>query len=281
MKKLIVYATGGLSNRVFPIVSSIVLANKHQRELFIFWPNDRICLGNFSDLYDKEIKRITVEGLEQLNDDNTKYHVKHDATTTNDNSIYGRTFLTNKRGEGKTLVDQPIDFDGPHDILIADNFYLNDVSEDENKQSLLSLKFKDKFINKSNELSEELGLNKSVIGVHARGTDFNPDVSFYQNAITNIVTNNNEQKIFICSDDDVLENSLYNMYPNNIIRRVKDNYTVKNNPGITKWSNNIKITSNMMGDSAIDLLLLSKTNLTVYNKLSTFGLYAHTLSENL
>lgn len=281
MKKLIIYATGGLSNRIFPIASGIILAEKHQRELFIFWPNDSICLGNFSDLYHKEIKRIDMEELKNLNDDNTKYHVKYDATTTNDNSIYGRTFLTNKRIEGKTLVNKPINFDGSHDILIADNFYLNGISEDENKQSLVSLKFKDKFINKANELSESLGLNKSVFGVHARGTDFNPNLSFYQNEIINIVTNNNKQKIFICSDDDTLENTLYEMYPNNIIRRLKDNYTLKNNPEVSEWSNNIKVTADMMEDSAIDLLLLSKTNLTVYNKLSTFGLYAHTLSEKL
>ena len=281
MKKLIIYATGGLSNRIFPIASGIVLATMYNRELFIFWSNyDSVCLVNFSDLYTNDMNFISMEELEGLDDENVKYHIKHDATITNDNKIYGRTFLDKKRSQGKAIINKTIDFEGVHDILIADNFYLNEISNDKNKKSLLSLNFKEKFINKSNELSEILGLDKSVIGIHARGTDFNPDVNFYKNEIINIITQNNNQKLFICSDDANLENILYNMYPNNIIHRIKDNYTIKNNPNNSKWSNNIKITSSIMEESIIDLLLLSKTDLRVYNHRSVFGLYAHTLSKN-
>jgi hypothetical protein len=279
MKKLIIYTSGGLSNRIFPIASSISLSKKYNRELLIYWPIDRCCLGHFNDLYDTELNFIDDVFLNTLIDDETEYHTKHHASVINSRDTYGRTFLSNKLDGGKVLINRPINFEGDSDILLLDNNFMSTVTYEENISELQNLKFKEDIINKSNELNSVIGLDKSVVGIHARGTDFNPDINFYVNQINQVLGENIDTKFYISSDDNILEDTLIGRYPNNITRRVKTNYIEKHNENHQRWSNNIKITLPLMVESIIDMLLLSKTDFRIYNNLSTFAEYIKILSK--
>ena len=269
MKKLIIYCTGGLGNRMFPVTSGLVLAEQSQRELCLYWPKDRICSMGFGELYDNNIRVVDEDFLNNLDDAQTEYHAKYQASVVNDHTIYGRNFLNNKLSQGSVRVGSIIDtFSDVENLLISDNNFM-DISH---QSRVKDFNFKSTFVDKADRISQELGVNTSIMGVHARGTDFTPDINFYQTSINNLLNENPKQKIFVCSDDRVLENGLFTMFPNNLIFRSKENYTIR-------VSNGIDIDSSTLEDSIIDLLLLSKTNFRIYNPLSTFGLYAKLLSE--
>ena len=269
MKKLIIYCTGGLGNRMFPVSSGLVLAEQSQRELCLYWPKDRICSMGFEELYDNNIRVVDEDFLNNLDDTQTECHAKYHASVVNDHSIYGRNFLNNKLSQGGVMVGSIVDvFSDVENILVCDNNFLNGTDRNRVKD----FNFKSNFIDKSNKISHELGINTSIMGVHARGTDFTPDINFYQTSINNLLNDNPKQKIFVCSDDRNLESGLFTMFPNNLIFRSKENYTIRVSDGID-------IDSSTLEDSIIDLLLLSKTNFKIYNPLSTFGLYAKLLSE--
>jgi hypothetical protein len=270
MKKLIIYTTGGLSNRVLPIISAITLAKRYNRELLIYWPTDRACLCHFNDLYDTEFKFIDDIFLNTLNDSMIEYHVKYEASIVNDNKIYGRTFLFNKHNENKVNLDHTIDFGCDSDIMIMDNNFIHgSTTHEENVTELQNLKFKKSLVDEANKIGDSLGLDDSVVGIHARGTDFIIDISFYVNQINQVLSERGDTKLYIASDDKTLEDTLINQYPNNIIRRVKTNYMEKE----------YNRTLDRMEDSIIDLLLLAKTDFKVYNNLSSFTTYIKMLSE--
>jgi hypothetical protein len=270
VKKLIIYCTGGLGNRMFPVSSGLILAEQSQRELCLYWPKDRICSMGFEELYDNNIRIVDENFLNSLDDTQTEYHAKYQASVFNDHSIYGRHFLNNKLSQGSVRVGSIVDvFSDVENILVSDNNFM-DVSH---QSRVKDFNFKSTFMGKADKISHELGINTSIMGVHARGTDFTPDINFYQTSINNLLNENPKQKIFVCSDDRVLENGLFTMFPNNTIFRSKENYTIR-------VGNGIDIDSSTLEDSIIDLLLLSKTNFKIYNPLSTFGLYAKLLSED-
>ena len=126
MKKLIIYCTGGLGNRMFPVTSGLVLAEQSQRELCLYWPKDRICSMGFDELYDNKVRVVDEDFLNSLDDSTTQYHAKYQASVINDHSIYGRNFLNNKLSQGKVEVGSIVDaFSDADTILISDNNFLN------------------------------------------------------------------------------------------------------------------------------------------------------------
>ena len=120
-------------------------------------------------------------------------------------------------------------------------------------------------------LSEQFNLNKDVLGIHARATDFiGETLDKYEIAINSIINNNPSQKILFCSDSLEWETNIVNKYPNNIIVRLKKDYITKINEG-TGWINNAHTSEDSVIEGLIDIYLLSKTNFIMYNPNSTFA----------
>jgi len=277
MKSIILYCAGGLTNRIFPIASAKHFAKQAGRKLLIYWPLDFRCDGHFGSLYDDDLEFIDESFLLNLNDDETEYLVVYPETVANDASVYGRSFLADKNARGliQYRKSPPIDSE-TENILFCTNNFFGDI--DASRECLLNMKIKPSIIEEANLIATELQLDKTVLGVHARGTDFNMSQEQYMWEIKQF----NHYRVFICSDDELLESELYiqtrDCLEKSPIIRHKE-YVVKNNLSRPEWSGNAYTSSNALREAVIDLILLSKTDLRVIHKHSAYAQYARILAE--
>ena len=129
------------------------------------------------------------------------------------------------------------------------------------------------------EESNTLGLNKNIIGVHARGTDFNSPIDYYTNQIhTHIQKYGENIKFFLSTDDLNYDNIIKKNFGDKIISRNSRLHltkTQKNKP----WDYNFVISKEKSQDSIVDLFLLSQTNIQIYHPKSTFSEIALIMSN--
>ena len=276
MNKLICYATGGLGNRIFPLASAIEYAKSSNRKLYLYWPRDIRCDAAFTDLYDEEITLVDDAFLYNLKDDETRYYIRHQNSADNDLNLYKRGFLTSKQSTSPEIGQDP---EAPtvKNLVFSSNTFLNEVPLDTCKERVRQLKIKAHIRESIDTLANQLGLDKTVLGMHLRGTDFPPPVGWLEWLGDKIAVE--DSKIFVCSDDLGLERQAYYSFPNNIIIMEGKNYVTMKDPSKSSWQNNVYTSKDSLVDSLKDLYLLGKTKLSYYNNVSTFGAYAKILSE--
>lgn len=272
MKKIICYTSGGLCNRILPLLSLIKLNDVIDSELYLYWPVDRICGVKFDDIFEYKIKLIEVDFLESLSEKDTFYYCKYPESITNEINLYQRNFF--KKIIGLKLIahgdEQSILNTNKNNILIFSPTQLKFIDNFDFKFKFEQLKIKKDIISKANEIGENLQLNKNIIGAHLRGADFNKPFSIYLNQITKEIEQNKQCKIFISSGEKEIEERISQIYPHNIIRRNNKNFIKKYNENLP-WENNVVMNSNQVIDGLIDILLLSKTNFKIYDDTSTFA----------
>jgi len=277
LKKIIIYCGGGLSNRIFPVVSGIEFARMTGRELFIYWPVDRICTAKFNELYKDNLNVIEEDFLNNLNDEETEYHSRYIESVDNDFNLYGRSFYKNKLKSGKVKIGEIVKETNSKNICFFSNTFMRIIPNNLNEKNLRALEIVEDCKQSIEYFTKELGLNKNIIGAHVRGTDFDKNVDYYVNKIKSVLEYSNQQ-VFVSSDDIQYETSLFNIFPDNVIFRKNKKYVKKQNP-TTSWTNNTYMVDvETMKDAIVDLYLLSKTNLKVYDDRSSYSLYARILS---
>jgi len=282
MKKLILYTCGGLSNKMFPLSSCLEYSKISNRELFIYWPIDNRCLANFNDLYNDKINIVNEPFLSSLADNETEYHAEYLDGVTNDFNLYNRTFLYEKYKNNKVIIDNINYNTVVKNLVIMTNTFLKNINITISKQNLRNMKFKKDVVDKADHYTKKFNLNKNVIGCHIRGTDLklhNP--LNYNKEIQDILNKNKQQLFFISSDDKEIEYNVKNKFKENIIIRPNKHY-VEKNIKTESWlfkQNNTLTTVEMLKDSLIDLILLSKTNFIIKSNISTFSTYAEILGE--
>jgi hypothetical protein len=264
---IINYCSGGLGNRLKPIGSCNLIAKQSNRKLGIYWPSTMRCMGRFKNLFLNEIEEIDIE---QLNSSDVVIYsdpsyITHDA---NLNNFFGLVNLYNKVGCFPIEQIENIDISKKYAII-----YNNTVIP----------KYDDicdfiKSLNPIKELNDIIKnfvktnkIDKSVVGIHARSTDFtNSSIKPYKEFVDSLLLNSPNIKILFCSDDPEWEVQMYYTYPNNIIIREKKDIVKKfdTNSG---WTNNAHTSELAVQEAIIDMYLLAKTNFMVYNKDSTFA----------
>lgn len=171
MKKLIIYSSGGLANRLFPLASGIDLANAMGRELYVYWPLDFRCGGDFNDFYEDKIKFIEEDFLNSLPKDNTEVFCRFQASVENDFHIYKRSFLFNAQREGNLKIGEPTALSDVENIIYCTNDFLTNHNIDRAVEVLRRFKIKKDIVCDADLIAQELGINRSTLGVHLRGTD--------------------------------------------------------------------------------------------------------------
>lgn len=277
MKKIIIYCSGGLSNRIFPVASGIEFAKMTGRELFIYWPVDRICTAKFNELYKDKLNVIDEDFLNSLNDQETEYHSRYIESVDNDYNLYHRSFFKNKLNSGKVRINEIVKDSDVTNICFYSNTFMRIIPNKLSEKNLRNLEIVDDCKQSIENFTKELGLNKNIIGAHVRGTDFDKNIEYYVNLIKNTLEYP-EQRIFISSDDVQYETALFNIFPNNIFFRKNKKYVKKYNPNASWDNNTFMVDVETMKDAIIDLYLLSKTNLKIYDPRSSYSYYARVLS---
>lgn len=275
MNTLICYATGGLGNRIFPLASALEYAKASNRKLYLYWPKDRSCNAEFADLYSEDIAVVDDSFLHRLKDCDTRYYIRHKASADNDLNIYGRGFLASKQSTAPE-IRQDSTSSSVKNLVVCSNTFLNEVPLENSKKRVKGLRIKSHIRESIDVTASELGLDKSVVGMHIRGTDF-PPPSGWKDWLSAKVHEGN--KVFVCSDESTIEDQAYTLFPDNVIILKGKKHVTKSNPSNPSWRNNVYTSKESLEDSIRDLYLLGKTNVAYYNSASTFGAYAKLLSE--
>lgn len=272
MGNLIFYTSGGLGNRLNPILN---IKNVFDGGFSLVWPKTLRLNCDFHEVFDNnEIKVITQEELLEL-DDVDNYHgssgslaaAQHEANLNGYNNLLR---LSKKYTPKPIGVFNPKKLTHKNTIVFYNNF-IGTPNKEVIIENFNKLKPKKEIVKRIEVCINKLGIDKSVIGIHGRATDFvNEKIDKYYSIVDTELKINKEQKFFFCSDDPNWERSIKQKYPNNIIiRDVKDSVykAVDGKP----YNNNVMTPLEAIIDGYVDIVLLSKTNFKYYNNLSTFG----------
>jgi hypothetical protein len=268
-KTVINYASGGLGNILLPLSSCIAFAEATNRKPVVCWEPIFRCMATFHDLFENDIEVIKKDDLTNLK--NAKiYGNLHDINY--DFFLYKNDSLVKLTSKCLVLPVSNIDInDTEENVVIYHNNLLPQIDKQNSIQALKSLKIKKEILKTVEEISTFLNINETIFGVHARGTDFNDGIEVYLSKIDAIVMANPNCKIFLCSDSPDWEQQIFKLYPNNIILRTKKYFVNKLDSNVQSWSNNALTSKEAVVEGMIDMLLLAKTNFSVYNVSSSFA----------
>jgi hypothetical protein len=232
------------------------------------WRKTDICHADFNNLYSNSIENFNLNELNpsEVSIYSNVEYIVGDMNMYKDPSLFN---LYKKTGIKNLSQLSEVYEDENTYIIIYDNNLFLDLRD---IQSFL------KFLEPVNEIKKSINdfvslnkLNNNVLGIHARGTDFVDDkLDDYLSIINNYIIEDNNCRIFFCSDSRTWEIKVKNKFPNNIVVRRKNAYSKKAN-FFRGWSNNTHRSEASVIEGVIDIYLLSYTNLVVYNQHSTFA----------
>lgn len=158
--------------------------------------------------------------------------------------------------------------------------------------SAKELKIDEEILNSVNSFCEKNNIDKKVKGIHIRATDWpwkEDCISSAYSTIQRLVDNNKDERIFVCCDEEEIEQDLINQLPNNIIINKKESYVQKVVDGTwrevidagdgRKQEFNTRIDCQSAKEAFIDLLLLSRTDIKYRHEHSSFSWFSEIYSN--
>lgn len=257
------YASGGLGNRFKPLGSCYNVAKITNRSLGMTWDLTPACNCKFNVLFKNNIEIID---LKTLNPSDVSIYsepewIEHDVRLNGNPNLYNLFLKVGCRNLSKC---NEMLTDTKKYIIVYSNTVL--FGFESIQEFIKTLEPIDELKLKISSFIVGTQINKNVIGVHARGTDFSgmsansyiPQMRQFNNSF------------YVCSDSKDIENSIKNEFGARVIIREK-HYVEKANKTNCGWVNNILRNTQSVQDAVIDLYLLSKTNFQIYNKDSSFA----------
>lgn len=270
MKRFTIFCDGGLGNRLGVLVGGILFAKKLNRAYTICWPVNAWCGCEFNDLFTNDIPVIK-KNINELFSENIKNtFIIHENQTTYQ---LDKRFYPNEES-----IDLCKELDG--DIIYYNNSVPGFFHEEEIIDALNTFKIKNNILEAVYTFCEENKITEDTHGIHFRKTDYGNLIN--ENEFEELIKNNQTKSFFVCSDEKNTEEKFLK-YTNVIIHR-KENYVEKLRVE-SGWCDNIvdsenrsfRFNVNRPKDSVIeafiDMLILSRTNITV-DTISSFLKFA-------
>lgn len=275
MKYILNYCSGGLGNRLKPMSSCFDIAQKTNRSLGAMWYPTMRCGSYYKDLFENAIVEPNIDEIMNSNSVSIYSYmewVNHDFNLNGNKDLMN---LSNRYGVIPLDNIKNVLNDDKKYIIVYSNNFLNGFSqESENcKMFFKTLSPIEKIKHRVDEQVQKLNLNKSVIGVHARGTDFEPggiSVNTYIDKMNKIYNYNKSVKFFVCSDSKHYEDVILTTFPRNVMLNQKQHWVYKATNNNT-WVNNVQTPKSSVQESLVDMYLLSKTDFKIYHPDSTFA----------
>ena len=176
--------------------------------------------------------------------------------------------------------------------------YLDDASAhamrnpNEIIESAKNLLIHEDILQKVNSFCKEKNITPSVNGIHIRATDWpwkQECINDAYKTIQNIINLDSNSKIFVCCDEEEIENDLIQKLPNNIITNKKNSYVKKAIEG--SWRQNTYAGDGRTQDyntlidvesaieAFIDMLILSRTTIKYRHQHSSFSWFSEIYSN--
>ena len=172
MKTIINYCSGGLGNRLKPMASCYAISQLTNRELQMYWHPTTRCGGIFNKLFTNDIKNIEIDKLVELNDVKIysyQSYIDHDANLNGNHQLkrLSERFPVIPLSRSNEILT-----DEAETIIVYDNGFLNGIDSNITTNFFGVLNPNDKIKSSVKEFCSQNLINTGVIGVHARGTDF-------------------------------------------------------------------------------------------------------------
>lgn len=264
-KIVYILCDGGLGNRVFSLIGGLQLSKILNYDYKIIWPKTRWCDCDIKFLFDISEKKIVGGQLSELiKSNNISLIVSHDVHESinipqiNSNPING--------------VDK--NFFIPHQNILYNNNRVPDyISELESLQILSTLKINEIILDRVKSFVKSNNISKDTLGIHLRRTDC--PIPDGDEKYEEIIRSNKNKNFFLCSDEEIYEDKFRENF-SNVITRKKYFHVEKISEGgwVDGQTYNVNRGQNAVIEGFVDLLILSKTNLSHDTKneffLSTF-----------
>jgi hypothetical protein len=264
MDKVIIYCDGGLSNRLGSLIGGMELAKKNKSSYSIYWPKTDWCQAGLSDLF------ISLDSISESFQDAALIYGAESLLVI---SHYGGLIA----GARHISIQESETFDvSPYRIIVYNNSLIPDFVSNSVAVSLLQeILIQPYIVDKVLDFITQNQISKDVIGVHLRETDMSIKMDI--NAIQNYITSNKDKKFFVCSDSLETENRFKEL--SNVCIYNKSAYAAKRDDTNSSWADNIVRGKQSVIEGFIDMLILSRTTLGFYNKISTFSYFSTLFSH--
>lgn len=263
-KQIIAHTRSGLSNRLRLISSCLYLKERLDADLLVIWEKDEGLYADYEDIFQPNPHFTLLR-----NADKYKYIIRNKSLTKSKSILKKAVDVVNDKlaksaGVDLVLFDEDI-AKGYIDIerrasevnttyiYTCDEFY----SYDKGIQTFIPTP---KILKKLDEASSEF--DENTVGMHIRRTDSVKSIelsplNLYEDKMSELISQNINQKVYIATDDPSIENHFKNSYPENVII-YKKTFGRDTLEGIE--------------DAVVELFLLSRTS-------RIFGSYYSSYSE--
>lgn len=284
MQKHYVLCDGGLGNRLNALIFALVLVERYGGEWSISWPLNNWCGANFEDLFECAYS-VNCNGIDFYKD-REQGHI----LLMHENQIgFDSAQFVNNRGLDHWSEYDKI-FETSQSIVYYNNIIPPFVGPDELGRALAQLAPAEKPLISANNFCTAHHIDKSVMGLHIRKTDFGGRVD--DNALYDLVRLGNH-RYFICSDSrevnerfGALPNCVSfekSAYPEKLVKTAEWQSWIRDDSG-RHQPYNITRPRLAVIEGLIDLLILSRTRIvlssdsTFLNMARIFSL--HSFSNN-
>lgn len=278
-KRVICYCVGGLANRLLPLASCWALARRTGRQLAILWRNDDFrCQAGFDELFGNDIPILDDDALARL----TSCKIYADPKVVAFEAELNKKHVLREMVEQHGSSDQnrvQMD-DDARDVIIYHNNLLAGIDGEEALAFFKALEPVRELRERIETLATELGIDQAVVGVHARGTDFNVDIAEYAERVALLLRENPQKRCLVCSDDEAYEQRLKSIFPKHVIVRPKQDWVRRGNPD-AGWLNNTLTSQAAIKEAIIDIYLLARTDFRIFHPGSSFAMLVHVIKKTL
>jgi hypothetical protein len=265
-----------LANRLKPLSSCFALAKKTNRRIGINWSVDSHCGARFDQLYSNRVDDFSLDWLQNQK----SISLYADKNIINNGwfkelNAIGEKFGIIPLAKAPQIISEQSDV-----VIIYHNDYLEGCTAGECKEFFDWLCPTRGISDKIAEAKKHLNLDKSFVGVHARGSDFGGSMNIYLELMRKEYAQNRQVKFFVCSDSREYEEGLAKEFPHT--------YSYKKRAYVSRldekddWkSSNINRSSESVMEAVVDLYLLAATNFKIYNTYSSFAHVTNMMSSGI
>lgn len=272
-KRVICYCVGGLGNRLLPLAACAELARITGRQLAILWRDgDFRCQAAFNELFENRIAIVSDEDLERIGACTIYADPKAVAYEAELNKKSALADLVRRCGANDRNALRLKD--DAQDVIVYHNNLLPTVDEQASYNFLQLLKPVPALQDRIDTFAQALRIDRSVMGVHARGTDFNVGVERYAEKIRAALEKRPDQRFLVCSDDPGYENHLKALFPDHVIVRPKQDHVRPANP-TASWAHNTLTSKAAVQEAIVDIYLLARTDFKIFHAGSSFAQLVH------